>query len=169
MGIKQIIKSESDVVTRLPVKIPFEFKDLSSLPKDKNIGDCIVITPIKTRTWFKLKPLLLEIDKEDLAKLTAKDEPFKPEMIDVMNKYDCLLYDIVCIGIHNKNGDPPLWFRKVLQDNSTWEDIYILLNAIFFRLFHNPFSKSITLLKSVSPIGEEEIIALQRKREMWMS
>lgn len=169
MSIKQIIKSESDVVTSQPVKIPFEFEDLSSLPKGKQMSDHIVITPIKTCTWFKLKPLLVQINKEDLEKITAKDEPFKPEIRDIMSKYDMLLLDIVCIGIHNKNSEPPAWFRKVLMDNSTWEDIYILLNAIFFRLFHNPFLKSITLLKNVSPIGEEEIIALQRKREMWMS
>ena len=169
MSVKQVIKLESDAVSSQPIKIPFDFTDLSSLPKDKNIGNSIVITPITVRTWFKLKPLLILIEQVDVDKITVKkDVDFDVEMEQIINKYDQLIFNIVCIGIHNKKGDMPEWFRKVLKDNCTWEDIYILLNAILFRLNINPFFNSITLCKNVSPLSEEEIIALQKNQETWI-
>ncbi|MCC8172573.1 MAG: hypothetical protein LIP00_12505 [Parabacteroides sp.] len=168
MGVKQIIKSECDVIADGPVRIPFDFSDLSSLPKGKKVGDSIVLSPLKTRTWYKLKPLLLSIEKEDAEKLLSrKNGEFHLEAMAVAAKYDELLLDVVCIGIHNKKGDPPRWFREVLKDNTTWEDIYILLHVLFFRLFHNPFSNSITLLRNVSPLDEEEMIALRNNLAMW--
>lgn len=168
MDVRQAIEQESAVVTGQPLKIPFCFKELSSLPKGKKIGDEIIITPIKTRTWFRLKPLLVRIERADLDKLTARQAgPFSAEMAEIMAKYDELLLDIVCIGIHNQSDDPPAWFREVLKDNATWEDVFVLLNAILYRLCHNPFLSSITLLKNVSPLSEEEIIALQKNEKMW--
>lgn len=85
-----------------------------------------------------------------------------------MAKYDELIFEIVCLGIHNKKGDMPAWFREVLKDNCTWEDLYILLNAILFRLGCNPFSRTIIALEAVSPLSEEEIIALQENNETWV-
>lgn len=82
-----------------------------------------------------------------------------------MSKYDELIFEIVCIGIHNRKGDMPEWFREALKDNCSWQDTYILLNAILFRLNTNSFSNTITLLQSVSPLGEEEIIALQENKK----
>lgn len=61
----------------------------------------------------------------------------------------------------------PAWFREVLKDNCIWEDIYILLNAILFRIGCNPFSRTITALEAVSPLSEEELIALQKNSETW--
>lgn len=170
MSVKQVIKLESEAVTGQPIKIPFEFSDRSSIPEGKNPGDTIVIKPITVRTWERLKPLLVLIEQDDKDKLVAlKDSAFNSEIESLMSKYDNILFEIVCIGIHNKKNDMPEWFKDTLKDNCTWEDIYILLNAIFFRLLINPFSNSITLLKSVSPISEAEIIALQKNSQTWRS
>ena len=42
------------------------------------------------------------------------------------------------------------------------------LNAILFRLGCNPFSRTIIALEAVSPLSEEEIIALQENNETWV-
>lgn len=167
MSVKQTVQLESSTVVGQSVEIPFEFSDLSSLPNDKKVGDSIVIKPITTRTWFKLKPLLMQIEKEDINLLEAKKGGDLGGIVEIVTKYDDLLFEIVCIGIHNRKTDMPKWFMDVLKDNCTWNDIYILLNAILFRLNINPFSNSITLCKNVSPLGEEEIIALQKNSETW--
>ncbi|MEQ3162109.1 hypothetical protein AAA214_03025 [Parabacteroides goldsteinii] len=168
MSVKQVLQIESNVVTDQPVKIPFEFIRLDLLPEGKKLGDSIVITPLTVRSWFRIKPLLLYIDKQDREILTAnKDTGFKNEIADLMAKYDEIIFEIVCLGIHNKRGNMPAWFREVLKDNCTWEDIYILLNAILFRIGCNPFSRTITALEAVSPLDEEELIALQKNNETW--
>lgn len=168
MSVKQVLQIESNVVTDQPVKIPFEFTRLDLLPEGKKLGDSIVITPLTVRTWFRIKPLLLYIDKQDREILTAnKDTGFNNEIADLMANYDEIIFEIVCLGIHNKRGNMPAWFREVLKDNCTWEDIYILLNAILFRIGCNPFSRTITALEAVSPLSEEELIALQKNNETW--
>ena len=168
MPIKHYLQFESDTVTEKPVRIPFEFTVRDSIPKGKDPGEAIVISPITVRTWFKLKPLFMSIDKIDLDKLIEKeDRTPDADLIDIIAKYDALLFDILCIGIHNKKTDPPEWFREVLKDNCTWEDVYVLINAIFFRLGYNPFCNSITTLQSVSPMTEAEIIAAQKNLESY--
>ena len=156
MSVKQVLQLESESVSCQPVSIPFEFTRLESLPEGKTVGDSIAITPITVRTWFRIKPLLLYIDKEDREVLIADK-----------NKYDELIFEMVCLGIHNKKGDMPDWFREVLKDNCTWEDIYILLNAVLYRVGCNPFSRTIIALEAVSPLSEVEIIALQKNSETW--
>lgn len=169
MGVQQIIKLESDAVTDQPITIPYEFPDLSSLPEGKSVGDAIVITPVTVRTWFRLKPLLLEFAAEDLEKLIVRrGETLPPDMPQLMARYDRTVLDIVCLAIHNRPTEPPLWFRAVLVDNSTWEDLHILLNAVLYRLCYNPFINTITLLRVVSPLDEAEIIALQENNRTWM-
>lgn len=168
MSVKQVLQIESNVVTDQPVKIPFEFTRLDLLPEGKKLGDSIVITPLTVRAWFRIKPLLLHIDKQDREILTAnKETGFYNEIADLMAKYDEIIFEIVCLGIHNKRGNMPAWFREVLKNNCTWEDIYILLNAILFRIGCNPFSRTITALEAVSPLSEEELIALQKNNESW--
>lgn len=169
MSVKQTIQIESSTVTSQPIKIPFEFKDISSVPEGKKCGESIVITPLTVRTWFQLKPLLILIEKEDLDSLVADENNIvSEETIKLIDKYDELLFKIVCIGIHNKKGNMPKWFQDTLKNNCTWEDIYIILNAILFRLNFNPFFSSITLCKNVSPLSEEEIIALQENQKTWI-
>lgn len=151
----------------MPVKIPFEFKNRDAIPQGKDPGDCVVIRPITVRTWFMLRPLLLQIEKEDLECMMIKSGEVSSDFPKMMDKYGDLLIDIVCMGIHNKPSQPPFWFREVLIDNSTWEDVRILLNAIFFRVGYFPFCTSITMLRNVSPIEETEIIAAQKNLQSW--
>lgn len=167
MEVNKIAQAESDTITGKPIHIPFEFNNKSSLPKGKDPGNCIVIRPITVRTWFIIRPLLMQIDKGDLDKITSKDEEVNAELFALMNKYAELLLDIVCLGIHNKPTDPPVWFREVLMDNSTWEDIRVLVNAIIYRIGFFPFCNSITTLQSVSPWTEQEMIAARQNLTSW--
>lgn len=167
MSIHHVIRAESDVASEQPIRIPFEFSDRSALPEGETLPDHIEITPITVRTWFRLKPLLLLIDRADLEQLLVRDGDFSPEILRVMAKYDDLVLRIILLGIHNKPGDPPAWFGEVLRDNSTWEDLALLLNAVLLRLCYNPFCNTITTLANVSPMSETEIIALERNAESW--
>ena len=111
---------------------------------------------------------MLYIDKEDREVLIAdKNKGFSNQVAELIAKYDELIFEMVCLGIHNKKGDMPDWFREVLKDNCTWEDIYILLNAVLYRIGCNPFSRTIIALEAVSPLSEVEIIALQKNSETW--
>jgi len=160
--IKYLSQVESETITEQPVKIEFEFNNRESIPEGKDPGDAIVIRPITVRTWFRIRPLLLHIEKEDLDKLIQKEGEANADMPEIMAKYDELIIEIVCLGIHNKKSDPPAWFRDALIDNTTWEDMRILLNAIIYRIGFFPFCNSITTLQNVSPLKTEaEIIAAQ--------
>ena len=53
------------------IRIPFEFKDESSFPKGSKLNNEIVITPMTVRTWFKIKPLLIQIETEDIQKMIS--------------------------------------------------------------------------------------------------
>ncbi|MGL5681667.1 MAG: hypothetical protein ACRDDZ_01265 [Marinifilaceae bacterium] len=165
--IHHILKQEADSVTDKAIRIPFVFEHIEALPKGKLIGDSIVIRPMTVRTYFKLKPLLALIETEDLNKLIEQENTLNTDVIKLVEKYSTILFDIVCLGIHNKSTDPPQWFREVLSDNTTWDDIYILFNAIVHRIGNASFCKSITLMRKVSPISEVEIIALQKNKETW--
>lgn len=169
MSVRYLSKVESETITGMPAKIPFDFSNKESIPKGKNPGDCIVIRPLTVRTWFVIRPLLLRIDKDDLIKMICKEGEVNEHLQEIMDKYSELLVDIVCLGIHNKASDPPAWFREVLMDNSTWEDIRILLNAVLYRIGYLPFCNSITTLRSVSPLSEPEIIAAQKNLRSWQN
>ncbi|NDV81331.1 hypothetical protein [Bacteroides sp. 51] len=167
MGVKLVLQQEARSAVDEPVHIPFEFKNV---PDGKEVGDSIVIRPATVRTWFKLKPLLVLIEKEDLGKIVSVGEnSFSDATRDIMCKYDELIFEIVCIGIHNEVGDIPEWLKNVLKDSCTWEDILILFNAIVYRLGTTSFLNTITAALAVSPLGEEEIIALQENKESWTS
>lgn len=170
MGVLSQVFLESNTITDQPVVIAFEFEDISSVPKGKDPGNSIVIRPATVRTWFRMKPLLMSIDKNDYEQLLIADhESNMPdsELIGIVSKYDDVLMDIVYLGIHNKVGDMPDWFKCVLRENCTWRDIRILFNAIVFRLGVQSFCKSITTVASVSPMTESEIIAAQRNEKSW--
>lgn len=66
MGIKHLARLEADTITERPVKIPYSFDNKDSLPKGKDPGECIVIRPITVRTWFRIRPFLLAVSKDDL-------------------------------------------------------------------------------------------------------
>ena len=167
MSIKYLSQIESDTITEQPIRIPFEFNNKQSIPKDKDPGDNIVIRPITVSTWFRIRPLLLAIEKDDFDKLISREGAIDKEFAFIMDKYGELLIDIICLGIHNKPTTSPAWFKQVLIDNCTWEDIAILLNAILYRIGYFPFCKSITLLRNVSPLDEVGLIAAQMNIESW--
>lgn len=169
MSINHLIQLESDTITDQPVVIPFEFTSKESLPEGKTLSDSIIITPLTVRTYFRLKPLIMSIERKDYDLIKKKPDQVIPEadVEEIMFKYDKILFEIVCIGIHNKKGNMPTWFRDVLLDNCNWKDIYILLNAVLFRIGQQSFCKSITTLVSVSPMTEAELIAAQKNLESW--
>lgn len=168
MSVRQALQIESDVATDRPVTIPFEFNRTDKFPEGKKPGDRIVITPMTVRTWFRIKPYLMQFEKEDLERIASiSDAGFTKDKADLMSRYDETVFEIICIGMYNKAGDMPQWFREVLKDNCTWEDLYIILNAILYRIGFNPFSRTITALEAVSPLSEDELIALQRNNETW--
>nr|DAJ17274.1 MAG TPA: hypothetical protein [Siphoviridae sp. ct8TV20] len=102
MSIRKLARLESETITEQSIKIQFDFNNRDSVPEGKDPGDCIVINPITVRTWFRIRPLLWEIDKEDINKLIVKEGGIGGDFPEVMSKYGELLIDIVCIGIHNK-------------------------------------------------------------------
>lgn len=166
--IKHLSQLESDTITEQAIVIPFDFSNKESVPEGKDLGDTIVIKPITVRTWFRIRPLILQIEKEDLEKIVVKKDEVNLDLADIMAKYDDLIVDIICLGIHNKKSNPPEWFRDVLIDNTTWEDMRILLNAIIYRIGFFPFYNSITTLRRVSPLKTEtEIIAVRRNLMSW--
>ena len=146
MGVNQALRIESDVVAENPVEIPFEFKK-GTYPEDKDPGDRIVIKPITVRTVFRIKPYLAMIDKADLDIITAKKGvAFDSKINEIMTKYEEIIFEIVCLGLYNKKGKMPDWFR----------------------LGCNSFMNTITITMSVvSPLSGAEIIALQKNSESW--
>lgn len=166
--IKGLSQFESETITEKAISIPFAFENRESIPEGKEPGDCIVIRPITVRTWFRIRPLILQIEKEDLERIIVSKDEVNVDLADLMAKYDELIINIICIGIHNKKSDPPQWFRDVLVDNTTWDDLRILLNAIIYRIGFFPFCESITMLQNVSPLKTEtEIIAAHKNLTSW--
>ena len=96
MSIKNLLQQESDSVTEQPVRIPFDFSNRDSIPNGKDPGNSIVIKPITVRTWFRIRPLLLEIEKEDIDRLIVKKGELPEDFPKIMDKYGELLLDIVC-------------------------------------------------------------------------
>ncbi|MEG1544586.1 MAG: hypothetical protein RR382_08705 [Tannerellaceae bacterium] len=166
--IKDLYIQDCHTAIEDTIKIPFDFSDKSNVPDGVKLNDEIVITPITVRTWFKIKSLLIQIDTDDIQKMVcSKDEPYPAHAEEIIAKYDDIILDILCIGIHNKKSDPPEWFREVLKDNSRWGDLFILLNAVLFRIGYPAFCKSITVLRNVSPLTMKEMIAFTTNLESW--
>ena len=92
MSIKNLFQQESESVTGQPVKIPFDFTNRDSIPEGKNPGDCIVIKPITVRTWFKIRPLLLEIEKEDIDRMIVKKGELPEDFPKIIDKYLSLIH-----------------------------------------------------------------------------
>lgn len=174
MSVVSELMQETATLADTPAVIPFAFQNV---PEGKNPGEAISIKPITVATWFRIRPLLAAIDKADVERLIARPKPEgdrattdgtpSADTLEVMQRYGELVFEIVCLGIHNRPGDMPRWFRETLRESATWRDLYVLLNAILYRLGAQSFSNSITVLKAVSPLGEEEMIALQRNKTAW--
>ena len=179
MSIQSVLMQEAATLAETPAVIPFAFQ---GVPDGKNPGKSISIKPITVGTWFRMKPLLASIDKADIERLIARPKPddtdpegatdaadaISADALEALQKHGEVVFEIVCLGIHNRPGELPKWFREVLMKSTTQKDLYVLLNAIFFRIGTQSFSNSIIALKAVSPLGEEELIALQRNKTDWM-
>lgn len=167
--IQQLLQMQMDAVLEKPVSYPVTVDDPSLLPEGKTI-DHITITPLKVRTVMEITPKLMLIDKDDLDKITVKKgADFDPSAPEIFNKYHDLILDIICIGIRNKKGDSPAWFKEFLAGNFTWQELHIFLNAIFFRMNSKSFQSSIILAKRMSPIDDRGIIALQNQMKKNLS
>lgn len=166
--IQALLEKQADIVTQGPVHIPFKAEKTDMIPAGK-VVERITIHPLKVGTVFRIKSLLASIPSEEMAIITTNEErKFGPESPAIFEKYSDLILDIINISIFNKKGDPPSWFREMLKENCTWEDLHIILNAILFRMGSRPFCSSITaLMKTVSPQEEKEIIALSRNLKSW--
>lgn len=160
---------EADAISETPVIIPFKWDNKTDIPNECKLDEFITIKPLTVETWFRIKPFLLEIDKEDFSKLIQNKNEIIPdnELIGLFAKYDSIIMQIVFLGIHNNSGNMPEWKRQALLSNCNWQDIHILLNAILFRIGKKSFYKSITTLRNVSPWTEQELIASQQNLESW--
>lgn len=169
MSISNFLHLEADAITENPVSIPFSYTVRENIPEGIDPGNEIVITPVTVRTWFRLKPLIMDIEPEDYTKLIQRQRSIIPdiELINLIGKYDKTLLEIIFLGIHNKPGQLPEWHKQALIDNCNWQDIFILANAVLFRIGQQSFCKSITTLRNVSPLTEQEIIAAQNNLESW--
>lgn len=167
MSINNFLHIESDVITENPVNIPFEWAIRDHIPADEKPGS-IVIKPLTVRTWFRIKPLILEINHDDYKKIVHSEYQIPDmEIMQLLEKYDSVLMEILFLGIHNQPGEMSEWYKNALIDNCTWKDIHILLNAILFRIGQQSFSKSIITVRNVSPMTELELIAAQKNLESW--
>lgn len=169
MSIKNFLHLEADAITENPVVIPFRYEVPTDIPVGEELGSSITIIPMSVETWFRIKPLIAEIESDDYNKLLHRPVPAIPdiELVNLLGKYDSVIMQIIFIGIHNKPGEMPDWRKQALISNCNWQDIHILLNAILFRIGQQSFCKSITTLRNVSPLTEAEIIAAQKNLESW--
>lgn len=168
MLLNDFLHLEADAITENPVIIPFAYDNITPVPEGEELGNTITIAPMTVETWFRLKPLIAEISPEDYNNLLNRPNAIPDmELINLLDKYDSILMQIVFIGIHNKPGEMSDWRKQALISNFSWQDIHILLNAVLFRIGHQSFYKSITTLRNVSPWSEAEIIAAQKNLESW--
>ena len=160
--IRGLLGAQSAAITEHPVSFPVILEDTSMVPKGKVI-DKITIKPIKVRTVAQMIPLLVSIDSEDLQKITTdKTRPFDADAVTMFEKYNDTILNILCIGIHNKQGTAPDWFKEMLQVNFTWQELHVFLNAILYRMGSQPFQNSIILSNRMSPMDDKGIIAMSK-------
>ena len=160
--IRGLIGAQSAAITEHPVSFPVELEDITMLPKGKEIK-AITIKPIKVRTVAQLMPLLVSIESEDLKKIsTSKERAFDPEAVQLFQKYHKTILEVLCVGIHNKAGDYPAWFRQMIEANFTWQELHVFLNAILYRMGSQSFQNSIILSNRMSPMEDKGIIAMSK-------
>jgi hypothetical protein len=167
-AIVKILEAQADMATQRPVKIPFKADDESMVPKGVDMS-VIIVSPLKVGTVFRIKSLLAKIPKEDIDAFASNSErSFDPSAPELFEKYATTIFEALVLAIHNKKTDPPAWMREFLQENCTWADVHVILNAVLFRLGNRPFSTSTTtLMKAVGPIEEKEMIAFSTNLQSW--
>lgn len=165
--IQKLLEAEAETILQKSVEIPFNPTDISMCPHGAKTKS-IVISPLKAGTLFRLKPYINKIALEDLEKMaTNSDRKFAPEAPELFGKYAETVLDIIWIALHNNRTEPRKWYREFLQENCTWEDLHIILNAILYRMGTSAFYKSTIALKSMGLLNESEIKATQKNLKSW--
>jgi hypothetical protein len=161
-----LLKLQSELITGSSAKFPVSTEDASMLPRGVKINH-ITINPLKVGTVMRITPLCAEIKKEEFEKIAANKEiPFHPEAPALIEKHASVIIKIICHGIHNKKGKYQGYMEGFLEQNFTFQDLHVLLNAILFRMGTLSFTKSTTDLIKVG-LESTEIIAMQRNLESW--
>lgn len=161
--VLNILTKQYEDITNKPISFAFKVEHDYMIPAGKKV-DKITIKPILVGVFFKLQPLVMKLEKDDaLSNLLVNSErDFDSKTPEVIDSHIDTVLDIITIGIHNKPGDPPEWFREMLKWNCTWKDLHVFLNAVIFRMGYKNFTKSIILQKNgMSLHNEAEIIALR--------
>ena len=132
----------------------------------KNITE-LMVYPAKVATFLQIHNLIAKVDKEDLDKIVVSQErAYDAEAPDIMAKYEGVIIDIICHGLHNRRGPYPAYMPEFIRANCTWRDLHVILNSILSRLGQMAFIESTTALTRVGP-GAAEMIALQKNLQTW--
>lgn len=164
--ISGLLNLQTEIVTEIPAEFEFTAKDTSMLPDDVTI-EKILIYPLTKGTVDRITSIITQLDQEDLDKITVNpDRDYHEQAPMILNKYGDLVLEAICLGIHNKKEMPPEYLKEYLQENCTWKDLHILLNAILYRMGTLAFIDSTTEMKKVG-LKAAEIIALQENLKSW--
>lgn len=165
--VKKMIAWQGSLITGTPAIYELSNSDNTMLPEGLTI-DKIIIYPLKVGTVHKISSLAKEIDFDDFKKITVSQKStFHPLAPDLFQKYSGVILDIICTGIHNKKGPYPDYLKKFIQENFTWDELHVFLNAIMFRMGTLSFINSTILLKRVGLQSSMEIIAMQKNLKSW--
>lgn len=169
LAVHRAVEDQIDAILEKPFVIDFEIEHRWMVPfwKWRKMKK-ITIRPMTVETYFKILPLVVQFEDDDLGKITEA-RTTTPDVVKVMKKYSELVVNIVFIGLWNRPGMMPRWFRKFLMSNCTMEDYHIFLSAILYRMGVRSFYQSIMLEKRMSPMEQKEIIALQKNVETYLT
>lgn len=166
--ISGLLNLQTEILTEFPAEFDFEARDTSMLPGGVKI-DKILIYPLTAGTVFRITSIIAQIDQDDLDGITVnKDRDYNEKAPELFGKYGDVILDAIAVGIHNKKEPPPEYLKEYLQENCTWKDLHVLLNAILYRMGTLAFINSTTESMKVG-LKAEEIIALQKNLNSWTS
>lgn len=166
--ISKLLNLQTEILTELPAEFDFEARDTSMLPDGVTLNK-ILIYPLTAGTVFRITSIITQIDQEDLDGITVnKDRDYNEKAPELFGKYGDIILDAIALAIHNKKEPPPQYLKEFLQENCTWKDLHVLLNAILYRMGTLAFISSTTDMKKVG-LKAEEIIALQKNLNSWNS
>jgi len=164
--ISGLLNLQTELVTELPAEFDFTAKDTSMLPEGVTI-EKILIYPLTAATVFRITSVIGQIDQEDLDAITVnKERDYHERAPELFGKYGDVVLDAITLGIHNKKEPPPDYLKEYLQENCTWKDLHVMLNATLYRMGTLAFINSTTEMKKVG-LKAEEIIALQKNLKSW--
>lgn len=165
----KLIQEEAEFIRSAPWVQEVEI-NAETLPKEhRPEGNkmFLKIYPQKVISSIKINALISQIKIEDREVLIANESrDMDPSFPDLFNKYNSLIISIICQGYHNAAGDPPSWLRNFFIQNFTWNELYIILNAIIYRLGNLAFIESTDLIQRTGP-QTKEIIALAENLRTW--